>query len=137
MPVQLAPTPGTADFRQQRAEFGGDARSGLLLKDAGLYDIFQQGSVGDTDWTKAFWRHLRRSLQDQLPSVREAVVHDRIAQAPRRSSRTCGAERLQFDLDFADVGNGRIGAIERPIGGGRGRPGERGNADDYRGGKLS
>jgi hypothetical protein len=51
--------------------------------------------------------------------------------------RTCSAERLQFDLDFANVGNGRIGSVERPIGGGRGRPDDHGNADDYRGGKLS
>jgi hypothetical protein len=49
----------------------------------------------------------------------------------------CGAKRLEFDLYFANVGNGRIRSVERPIGGGRGRPGERGNADDYRGGKLS
>jgi hypothetical protein len=29
----------------------------------------------------------------------------------------CGAKRLEFDLYFANVGNGRIRAVEGPIGG--------------------
>src|SRR5262249_38363240 len=78
--------------------------------------IFQQRSVRYADWTKAFWRHLRRSLEDEFPSICEAVVKDGIRQPSGRSPRMCGAKRLKFDLDFANVGNGRIRAIEGTIG---------------------
>jgi hypothetical protein len=60
---------GTADFWQQNPEFGRNARSRLLLKNAGLDYIFQECSVRNAEWTKPFWRHLRRSLQNQLPSI--------------------------------------------------------------------
>jgi hypothetical protein len=43
----------------------------------------------------------------------------------------CGAKRLEFDLYFANVGNGRIRAVERPVGGGRDCPSDRTNSDDH------
>src|ERR1700722_1850151 len=65
-----------ANLRQERSEFGGNAWSLLVLKNAGLQHVFQEDTIGNTEWTGAFGGYLRRSLQDQLPSFRKAVVHD-------------------------------------------------------------
>jgi hypothetical protein len=46
----------------------------FVLENTGLYHVFQERSIGDTKRTSALKWRLRRSLQDEFPSLSKTEI---------------------------------------------------------------
>ena len=106
---------------------------GLSWRAAGLDDIFQESAVRHVGRTGSLRKCSRLTLQDELPSLREAVIKDHVrSRQRRRCGRADETRRLEFDFKLADIGDSGIRAVERSIGGGGSRPSEEANAKECR-----
>jgi hypothetical protein len=95
------------------------------LKNAGLQHVFQDSSVGDTKWTSVLEWRLRRSLQNQFPSLSEAEVQHAVGDWLSRRSGMRGPNGLKLDFNLADIGGCRVCSIERTVCEGGDRPSDR------------
>jgi hypothetical protein len=106
------------DARQQRPEFHGDARPGLVLERAWLDHVFEHGvRRAETAWAGRRKRRLDLALHHSFPALGKSVI------VARRRSHQVGLQPLsqpsgglKLDLDFLEVGYGGVCAVERPIG---------------------